>query len=66
MSAKPEPPASTGSTESPEPEEPAEPTEPTGSPQTRPVFDAHLHIVDPLFPLVENNGYLPDPFTVDD
>ena len=66
MSAKPEPPASAGSTESPEPEEPAEPTEPTGSPQTRPVFDAHLHIVDPRFPLVENNGYLPDPFTVDD
>ena len=59
MSAKPEPPASAGSTESPEPEEP------TGSPQTRPVFDAHLHIVDPRFPLVENNGYLPDPFTVD-
>ena len=69
MSAKPEPPASAGSTESPEPEEPAEPaepTEPTGSGQTRPVFDAHLHIVDPRFPLVENNGYLPDPFTVDD
>ena len=66
MSAKPEPPASAGSTESPEPEEPVEPTEPTGSGQTRPVFDAHLHIVDPRFPLVENNGYLPDPFTVDD
>lgn len=32
----------------------------------QPVFDAHLHIVDPRFPLVENNGYLPDPFTVDD
>ncbi|MEV7418353.1 amidohydrolase family protein [Streptomyces sp. NPDC089919] len=30
-----------------------------------PVFDAHLHIVDPRFPLVPNDGYLPDPFTVD-
>ena len=33
---------------------------------TQPVFDAHLHIVDPAHPLVENNGYLPDPFTVTD
>ena len=30
------------------------------------VFDTHLHIVDPRFPLVPNQGYLPDPFTVDD
>jgi len=30
------------------------------------VFDAHLHIIDPRFPLRENDGYLPDPFTVDD
>lgn len=30
------------------------------------VFDAHLHIVDPRFPLQENNGYLPPPFTVAD
>lgn len=29
-------------------------------------FDAHLHIIDPRFPLQENNGYLPDPFTVED
>lgn len=33
---------------------------------TQPVFDAHMHIVDPAFPLVENEGYLPDPFTVAD
>jgi predicted TIM-barrel fold metal-dependent hydrolase len=33
---------------------------------TQPVFDAHLHIIDPAHPLVENNGYLPDPFTVAD
>lgn len=30
------------------------------------VFDSHLHIIDPHHPLVENNGYLPDPFTVED
>lgn len=29
-------------------------------------FDAHLHITDPRFPLVENDGYLPPAFTVDD
>ncbi|MCF8602100.1 amidohydrolase family protein [Gordonia sp. HY442] len=33
---------------------------------TQPVFDAHLHIVDPAYPLVENDGYLPDPFTASD
>ncbi|GAA4612076.1 amidohydrolase family protein [Actinoallomurus liliacearum] len=32
----------------------------------RPVFDAHLHIIDPRFPLIENNGYLPPAFTVED
>jgi predicted TIM-barrel fold metal-dependent hydrolase len=30
------------------------------------VFDAHLHIIDPDFPLQANNGYLPTPFTVED
>lgn len=30
------------------------------------VFDTHLHIVDPRFPLVPNQGYLPEPFTVED
>lgn len=30
------------------------------------VFDAHLHIIDPRFPLVPNQGYVPDAFTVDD
>jgi hypothetical protein len=29
------------------------------------VFDAHLHIIDPRFPLVANQGYVPEPFTVD-
>jgi len=31
-----------------------------------PVFDSHLHIIDPRFPLVENQGYLPDNFLVAD
>lgn len=30
------------------------------------VFDAHLHIVDPRFPLVANQGFVPEPFTCDD
>ena len=30
------------------------------------MFDAHFHIIDPRFPLVPNEGYLPEPFTVDD
>lgn len=38
-------------------------TRPVGTPR---VFDAHLHIIDPRFPLLENNGYLPPPFTVED
>jgi predicted TIM-barrel fold metal-dependent hydrolase len=29
------------------------------------IFDAHFHIVDPRFPLVPNNGYLPAPYTCD-
>jgi predicted TIM-barrel fold metal-dependent hydrolase len=30
------------------------------------VFDAHFHVIDPRFPLIANNGYLPDPFTAPD
>lgn len=30
------------------------------------LFDSHLHIIDPAFPLVRNQGFLPEPFTVDD
>lgn len=29
------------------------------------IFDSHFHIIDPKFPLVANNGYLPPQFTVD-
>ena len=30
------------------------------------IFDSHLHIIDPRFPLVANEGYLPPVFTVED
>jgi predicted TIM-barrel fold metal-dependent hydrolase len=30
------------------------------------IFDAHFHIIDPRFPIVENNGYIPDPFLRND
>ncbi|GAB4589628.1 amidohydrolase family protein [Nocardia sp. IFM 10818] len=30
------------------------------------MFDAHVHIIDPRFPLIENEGYLPDPYTIGD
>jgi predicted TIM-barrel fold metal-dependent hydrolase len=30
------------------------------------IFDAHFHVIDPRFPLVPNQGYLPDRYTVSD
>lgn len=33
---------------------------------TLPIFDSHFHIIDPRFPLCENNGYIPNPFTYKD
>lgn len=30
------------------------------------IFDAHFHVIDPRFPLIENRGFRPDPFTCDD
>ena len=30
------------------------------------VFDSHLHIIDPRFPPVADQGYVPEPFTVED
>lgn len=30
------------------------------------VFDTHFHIIDPRFPVMENQGFLPPLFTVDD
>lgn len=32
----------------------------------KPIYDAHLHIIDPRYPLIPNNGYVPPTFTVDD
>lgn len=32
----------------------------------KPIFDAHLHIIDNRFPLQPNQGYLPPEFTVSD
>jgi len=29
----------------------------------RRAFDAHFHIIDPRFPLVSNQGYMPEPYT---
>ena len=29
-------------------------------------FDSHFHIINPYFPLVENNGYMPSSFKVND
>ncbi|MCO1335960.1 hypothetical protein MO867_16625 [Microbulbifer sp. OS29] len=30
------------------------------------IFDSHFHIINPIFPLFSNQGYLPPPFTVGD
>ena len=30
------------------------------------VFDTHFHIIDPRFPIMENQGFVPPTFTVDD
>ena len=30
------------------------------------IFDSHFHIIDNQFPLVPNNGYMPDKFTIKD
>ena len=30
------------------------------------LFDAHFHVVDPAHPLIPNEGFLPEPFTVTD
>lgn len=31
-----------------------------------PIFDSHFHIIDPRFPLVPNQGFLPDSFSCED
>lgn len=32
----------------------------------RPIFDAHCHIIDRAYPLIANNGYVPEFFSADD
>lgn len=34
-------------------------------PWTR-LLDAHVHVIDPAYPLTANNGYVPEPFTIGD
>jgi predicted TIM-barrel fold metal-dependent hydrolase len=34
--------------------------------ETFPLFDSHFHIIDPRFPLVPNQGYVPESFTCAD
>ena len=31
-----------------------------------PLFDSHFHIIDQRFPLIANQGYLPETFQVED
>ena len=38
----------------------------SSAPEQRRLFDSHLHVIDPAYPLVENEGFLPKPFTVAD
>lgn len=33
-----------------------------GPSRAQPVFDSHFHIIDPRFPLIANEGYLPPPY----
>jgi predicted TIM-barrel fold metal-dependent hydrolase len=35
-----------------------------GSEAAEPVFDSHFHIIDPRFPLIANEGYLPPPYAL--
>ena len=35
-------------------------------PKQSPIFDAHCHIIDHRFPVIENQGYLPPHFPLDD
>jgi predicted TIM-barrel fold metal-dependent hydrolase len=44
----------------------ATPEQQRDKPTGRRTFDAHLHIIDPRFPLRPNQGYVPEPFTTAD
>jgi predicted TIM-barrel fold metal-dependent hydrolase len=30
------------------------------------LFDAHFHLIDPAYPVIPNDGFVPEPFTVSD
>jgi predicted TIM-barrel fold metal-dependent hydrolase len=30
------------------------------------IFDSHCHIIDPRYPIIENQGYIPPPYTLND
>ncbi len=47
-------------------EQPVATTRPLGGDARTRFFDAHFHIIDPRFPLVVNQGYLPPFFTIAD
>jgi predicted TIM-barrel fold metal-dependent hydrolase len=34
--------------------------------RARPMFDSHMHVFDPRYPMTPNAGFLPGPFTIDD
>ncbi|RUO58786.1 2-pyrone-4,6-dicarboxylate hydrolase [Pseudidiomarina insulisalsae] len=38
----------------------------TDTPKPRRIIDAHLHIYNDSYPLIENQGFLPTPFSVED
>jgi predicted TIM-barrel fold metal-dependent hydrolase len=42
--------------------------ESSGGPPAPPrrIFDGHIHIIDHRFPLIENQGYIPPPYTLED
>jgi predicted TIM-barrel fold metal-dependent hydrolase len=42
------------------------PSPPEAQPLRTLIFDSHLHIIDPRFPLVANRGFVPDAFNVGD
>ncbi|GHO41949.1 amidohydrolase family protein [Ktedonospora formicarum] len=31
-----------------------------------PIFDSHFHIIDPRFPLAPNQGFVPEPYSIED
>ena len=42
------------------------PSRSDAQPPADPIFDSHFHIIDPRFPLIANEGYLPPPYPLSD